>query len=365
MQTSDRAVVAKQERFAYADAIRGLAALWVVFRHASHELPDLLDAIPRPVAKSVFESGYLGVACFFVLSGFVMANTIRKERTDGSFVGRFMIGRFVRLTPPYYVAIALAITSAGFEALLRDEPFLPGGAPLSIGRLVVHALYLQDVTLTTPMITVLWTLTKEMQFYLVFAGLLWAAHRLAPGDERVRLQVFGAATAVATAFLISPFELSDRLDATCLPLLYSFLVGVWIYWSRTSRVATVVSWVLLAVMMTESLVRGHAFAALAAGTGVALYVCSRRPGRTGWSEWRGLKGLAAISYSLYLIHVVVLGIVQHGAFGAFGDTLAGQAVYLVVGVTASIAAATVLWWAVERPSQTWARRVKAGRRRVA
>ena len=47
------------------DALRGLAAAWVVLHHAA-----LVGAIP---GSALLENGWLGVDLFFALSGFLLA----------------------------------------------------------------------------------------------------------------------------------------------------------------------------------------------------------------------------------------------------------------------------------------------------
>ena len=77
------------------DALRGLAALAVVFYHYTTRFDQLFGhTFPLPWSVSW---GHYGVDLFFMLSGFVILMTL--ERTSDSW--KFAWGRFSRLYPAY------------------------------------------------------------------------------------------------------------------------------------------------------------------------------------------------------------------------------------------------------------------------
>ena len=108
-------------RLSYADGVRGLAALWVVLFHASEggHIEHLKSALPDFITVAVFDWGHLGVAVFFVLSGFVMAHTVRKYDFTPAFGTRFMLRRLARLTPPYYASIIFVLAYVAGKAMLK------------------------------------------------------------------------------------------------------------------------------------------------------------------------------------------------------------------------------------------------------
>lgn len=79
------------------DGLRGLACLLVFVQHADHILG--LDLIGRPI-------GWLGVTIFFSLSGFLMGMLYFSRRCVYDDVVRYVVSRFSRIAPAYYVAIA-------------------------------------------------------------------------------------------------------------------------------------------------------------------------------------------------------------------------------------------------------------------
>ncbi|MDP9839621.1 peptidoglycan/LPS O-acetylase OafA/YrhL [Neorhizobium huautlense] len=87
-----------RERFVLLDGLRGVAAVFIVQRHAE---PMLGDALP---------SSYLGVDLFFALSGFVLAHAYGAALASGRMSAlAFMKARLLRLYPLYLVALALTV----------------------------------------------------------------------------------------------------------------------------------------------------------------------------------------------------------------------------------------------------------------
>src|SRR5262245_5475109 len=99
-------------RLVFLDALRGIAALAVVIMHMASVgpfAPELAQVVPAPL-MSIGARGFLGVEIFFVLSGFVIAMSIRGIRVTPRFFGNFALRRSLRLDPPYLLTIAIVIT---------------------------------------------------------------------------------------------------------------------------------------------------------------------------------------------------------------------------------------------------------------
>jgi len=94
--------VANHARFPVLDALRGCAAIFVAQRHLADDF----------WAGNGFFRTYLAVDLFFVLSGFVIAAAYSSRLESGKLSAKqFMLVRWIRLYPMYFLATLLAIVA--------------------------------------------------------------------------------------------------------------------------------------------------------------------------------------------------------------------------------------------------------------
>jgi len=151
------------------DGIRALAVLAVLLYHA-----DL----------GWIRGGFLGVDVFFVLSGFLITSLILEEldRSDRVDFRRFYIGRARRLLP----ALLLMLLVVGTVVALwyRDAAYQFARDSLSSALYVNNWWYIAtdlsyfEATGRPPLLTHLWSLAVEEQFYLVWPVIAFLAYRL-------------------------------------------------------------------------------------------------------------------------------------------------------------------------------------------
>src|SRR5215467_2089238 len=97
------------------DALRGAAALGVVFYHAvergKNVLPNNLFQYPIRATQFASSFGYIGVFLFFVISGFCIHLQWARAKAAGVEpeirFGAFWKRRIRRLYPPYIIALLL------------------------------------------------------------------------------------------------------------------------------------------------------------------------------------------------------------------------------------------------------------------
>ena len=77
-------------------AMRGIAALVVVYGHAAGLTPPHLNAAFR--YELVFQAK-TAVVFFFVLSGFVIGGSVRRLRGESLWFGPYVVIRIARLVP--------------------------------------------------------------------------------------------------------------------------------------------------------------------------------------------------------------------------------------------------------------------------
>lgn len=89
-----------------ADALRALACLGVYLAHAGHNLAGHSSLLNELAAKA----GNLGVACFFVLSGFLLAQPFWKAFRHGQTMPDlrvYAVRRLGRIVPGYVVCLGV------------------------------------------------------------------------------------------------------------------------------------------------------------------------------------------------------------------------------------------------------------------
>ncbi len=366
-----------QSRVAFANSLRGLAALAVV---ASHYLgvfwtrPDAVGnlinapvmvlaphAIPAYVgwlnAVPLFNWGSYGVALFFLISGFVIPFSLR-----GASAAGFCLSRCLRIGPTYAIGfslclLAIAICSAYFGT---DWPF-------SLREILIHYIPgIRDVLLSRGIDGIIWTLEIEMKFYLVcavfiawfrcgslkvfaipaalFVFTLWLSHA---GLTRLNQAPVPYRVAVALIF--------------ALPHIIFMFIGVVFHSLYTGRIgarnAGLFVLALFGGFCLEWATGPHAasaFLTLSYGVAVATfafaYACPRY-----FKSNPTLDFLADISYPLYVIH----GVAGYAALRLLLDRGVQPSAALLLVTASSLSAAWLLHRLVEMPSQRLGKRLAA------
>jgi exopolysaccharide production protein ExoZ len=164
--------------------LRGIAACAVVVLHAKYVSGGLHSSAAR--------LGAGGVDVFFVISGFIMA-TIAKPS-----VSRFLLDRWWRIFPPWYVAV--------LPWLFIKRPEWPG----LLASLTLWPIYHR---FTAPALAVGWSLSFELLFYSAIA-LAMLTRPLVP------LTLFALALAAGVLTRHPLFDLIGN------PMIFEFLAGV-------------------------------------------------------------------------------------------------------------------------------------------
>lgn len=131
--------------------LRGIAALLVVLVHST------LKAQSAGLGERVFEIGHSGVDLFFIISGFIMMMIGARE--NNFFL--FMSKRITRVIPLYYIITTFAL------CIYLFNPSLINGNNGAIS--ILHSYLLIPAQGKSFLLSVGWTLSYEMFFYIVFA----------------------------------------------------------------------------------------------------------------------------------------------------------------------------------------------------
>ncbi|MBK8920348.1 MAG: acyltransferase [Saprospirales bacterium] len=143
-----------KQRIEELDALRGFAALAVVFFHYTLE---------NKQAGFHFNIGCMGVDMFFVISGFVIFMTIQKSKNWKAF----LVSRFSRLYPAYWtcVSITALFLYGAVQADLSSmrNPHLTEHLPAAY---VVNLTMFQHYFKVPDVDGSYWTLIVELVFYI-------------------------------------------------------------------------------------------------------------------------------------------------------------------------------------------------------
>jgi peptidoglycan/LPS O-acetylase OafA/YrhL len=347
-------------RAVFPDGLRGLAATWVLLFHLStgKHINALKMQMPHWAVGAIFDAGHLGVAVFFVLSGFVMALTTSSTMFDGSVATRFVFRRLFRLTPPYYAAIALGLATVAFKSAYLATP--DAAVNVGISDIIAHCFYLETAQGSPVINDVFWALCIEVQFYIAFACMLLLADRIGEkySADRARFMVFAAVACVALAW---PTQLVSTVFWTggFVGLFYSFLAGVVVQLGLRFRgTALGFAWIFVGLLSLAGLYGNSSFTATTAITAAALLLAGTSSGMTRWLSAGWLQFLGAISYSLYLFHNLVIGMVFRVVTHFGSDTPQRDLIGSAIALTASIAFAWLAYRLIEKPSINWSHAIR-------
>lgn len=162
----------KPERLPLLTSLRFFAAAEVLIFHAcSTQLHQ--DATPS-VIRDLFNNGYEAVTFFFLLSGFVLTHSHRRDHdlTSGASLRRYYFGRVARIYPVYWLALLIAAPQFIYEGMRAVNPFY---APDEfVSSLVLAPALLQTWYPPAAALWVwpAWSLSVEAAFYVILPFLV-------------------------------------------------------------------------------------------------------------------------------------------------------------------------------------------------
>jgi len=145
-----------RERYYELDVARFLAAIMVVFYHYAFASSAAGNAtvVAFPKLGSLSQYGYLGVEFFFMISGFVILMT-----AIGKTPKQFVISRFVRLYPNYWLGVLITFLVLTFVGHPKYS--------VTPSQFLVNLTMLQSFLDVPHIDGVYWSLVVELKFYLL------------------------------------------------------------------------------------------------------------------------------------------------------------------------------------------------------
>jgi peptidoglycan/LPS O-acetylase OafA/YrhL len=331
------------------DGLRAVAVLSVLFYHFN---------------LGGFSGGFAGVDIFFVISGFVISNSILSDTTNNTFsVSNFYFKRIRRIFPAY-IAVILVATVVSYIILLPQD-FGDYSKSLSASSAFVSNIYFWETSgyfvpsaHTKPLLHT-WSLSVEEQFYIFVPLLVHFLHRFGrQGRALLLLPLLLSSFALSViAVFVAPtagfFLLPTRA--------WELFLGVFLALMKWPAPASPKAREFMAVLGAGLVLAGiftlssddpiPGWSALWPCVGAALIIQAgsglntnidppwvNRLLSTGPVVWIGL-----ISYSLYLIHWPI------AAFARYELLRVPDAFESCLMIAASIGLAALSWRYIEQP----------------
>jgi len=334
------------------DSLTGLR-WWAAFGVFLFHMRNMVTFPPE--LQWIVANGHLGVTFFFVLSGFVLTWSWKRNTPVRAFYWR----RFARIYPLHLIALVLAVP-VFYSISARPEDWWV--KPLDWSVLGLSVLVIQGWWLAPSILfsgnPAAWTLTVEAFFYALHPAIVRVAGRL---SARRALVVAGGVLLLAAMLRLGIAVWPDGpLAHLPEPIMHlpSFIVGLLLAWAYREgwrlRVPVALPafamgiWLLLAALPAASALRA-AFAftpeivtALCALV-IAASASRELDGRPGLNASRPLVALGEWSFAFYLVHATLV----YTAISVVG-TQQGSAAHTVMWSAMLLAVALVSSWLLHR-----------------
>jgi peptidoglycan/LPS O-acetylase OafA/YrhL len=364
----------KEQRFGSLDGLRGIAALSVVLFHFfSAYVPKLLpEQVPDPWRGSdtpfaIFYNGGFAVSVFFVLSGFVIANSASKRHLPILFN---LLSRYFRLAVPVLAGTlfgwALLALSPNTVAQLKaaenhawlnwvydgQEPGLLWAIEDGLAGVFIHGNSMFD--------NVLWTMKIELlgslAIYLLY-GLVGTRHRVLVLIAAGFLSVIGLRKPEFAAFAIGALMreayVGDRLSSRLVWPAFAFgiLFGAMMegYGDRLG---------LGHLPRMLALGEPHQVWHVIAATAI-LYSVLMSSGLKRVLSAKPARFLGDISFGLYLIHVPLLYTLFVPFYLKVQNSFLGMAGLLGIFLVCSVAVGFLFTLLIDKPTVAFIRRAQS------
>lgn len=359
---SAHAAFRSTSHFAGLNGLRCFAVIAVVWHHCY-----VAGWLP-------LERGFLGVDLFFVLSGFLIATLLRRERTANGTIalGQFWVRRALRLLPALYGLIALL---ALYYAIDPDRP----RAARFFAGLPANLFFYANWWPHDTGVPGLWSLATEEQFYLIWpvierlgAALAWPFLLLAMAANQALN--FGLLDPVLSGLPRAPSDY-EIVDATYMPICLGIALALLLDRRSTFEllrralgrpIAPWLALVGLAVLIALSPADMRGWPRLIAQLLMTGLLCgivlAPSAALTRGLEWPPIGRIGRISYGIYLYHAWAIPPASRLVEGlGYRHHVPVFFLTLMLTLMLTLVAAELSYRMLEAPALRFARRFRARR----
>ncbi len=207
--------------------LRAIAALLVVYSHATMQVPAWKELLPY--------TGAYGVDIFFIISGFIMVYITKPNATPMNF----LVNRARRVVPLYwFFTLLMALILFFLPSVFKTGEF--SWLTLVQSLFFIPHYSLQNPDFVWPIVAPGWSLNYEMYFYILFAVSLLFAQQFRVAFITVAITVVWAIFTAMDSSVAIPRFLSD-------PAVFEFVAGMLLAlaWKRGVTLSSTAGWVLV------------------------------------------------------------------------------------------------------------------------
>lgn len=334
-------------------ALRAFAALTIVWHHFALYAPLTDWAAPLWGGFLAWLAQYArATQVFFVVSGFVAAQTIGTRVWSVNQLGRFAIQRYCRLGLPY-LAIVVAILPI-YEFARGWVPDDVLGQPVSLAQFLAHLFFLQDILGYEALSAGLWFVCINFQLGFGYAFGMVLQQHFGKGKEGI-FTLLGWGSSIYSLF---HFNLDPGGECWAMYFFPYFFMGILVHKALVRR-SPIEFVAFQGLMVLAILYEWRWRLVIAMLFGMMLFVAERSGLGQRWPRSRLVAALGKISFSLFLVHFPVLVLV--GALWARMEWSSPEAA--VCGLLFAFLLSLTSAWAfhrwVETPSALLSKRFRA------
>ncbi len=358
--------------------VRGVAALWVFLTHLNGFAAHILNA-PALLKSSFLVNGFRGVDLFFILSGFILMHV---HAGDFKIISQnalkcFFITRFFRVYPLNTVIlfalvpfVLLAPSYVAAERTFFDPHFAYRMHNLSAAGFVQTLLLAQSWTVLKlgEWNIVSWTLSAEVLGYILFPALAWVIAREISYWRCIAYAV--CSLLILTILLFLSHHANNNPTGTfgSVRMFFCFVAGICLYRCYQLAPEYMASWAsaitcLALVFIAVTLFFPPAPVLDAFGFAALIFGLAYQQGPVyRILESRLSLYLGKISFSFYMSHFLIINITSWAAERWLTTQGLGVKAASLLALSAlCLAAASLLYAVVERPSQRFGRYLNKSR----
>ena len=313
------------QRLYELDALRGIAVILVVFFHYFYRYDAIYGHNDIAVNWSII--GKYGVELFFMVSGFVIFWTLNRSEKPLDFI----ISRFSRLFPAYWLAIILTFSAVYYFGL--------SGRETSSSEALFNSLMFHEYLGIPHVDGVYWTLTVELTFYFWMFSLFIAKqlhNAVKIFSFIIILSIISSLDIVTVPYLVQKILLLEYLPF--------FTAGICFFQITNSNDKKInnYAFVLFSLLSTLAIYEIKEFFIIAC---IYLIFYLAVTGKIAFLAFKPFVFMGGISYSLYLVHQNIGYIIINKLY----EISINPILATLVAFTASILIASFMFKFIEKP----------------